>query len=307
MDRFVELAAFVRTVDRGSQAAAARELNVTPAMIGRYIRALEDRLGTRLLNRTTATQSLTEAGAGFHAQAGAILEQLDAAENAAADRQAKPSGVLRINAPMVFGVRYLAAAVAGFGALYPGVRVELVLNDRLVDLVDEGYDLAIRIGRLADSSLIARRLAPCRMVVCAAPAYLARSGPLARPEDLRNHNCLVYAYSAHGSTWLFQGAGGPASEIAVAGSLVANNGDALLAAALEGAGVLLQPTFIVGDALRERRLVPLLTGWRTEILAVHAVYPSARHLSPKVRGFVDYLVGRFGTPPSWDAGLEPLP
>src|SRR4051794_12587951 len=162
MDRFAELAAFVRTVDRGSQASAARELGVTPAMVGRYIRALEDRLGARLLNRTTATQSLTDTGAAFHAKAASVLEQLDAAEDAVADRQAAPRGLLRVSAPMSFGVRYLAAAVAGFGALHPGLRVELALNDRVVDLVEEGYDLGLRIGRIANSSLIARRLAPCR-------------------------------------------------------------------------------------------------------------------------------------------------
>src|SRR4051812_35953460 len=144
MDQFTELAAFVRTVDRGSQAAAARELGVTPAMVGRYIRGLEDRLGARLLNRTTTTQSLTEAGTAFHARAAAVLEQLEAAEEAVADRDAAPRGVLRVSAPMSFGVRYLAATVAGFGALHPGLRLELAMNDRTVDLVEEGYDVAIR-------------------------------------------------------------------------------------------------------------------------------------------------------------------
>lgn len=306
MDRFTELAAFVRTVDRGSQAAAARELDVTPAMVGRYIRALEDRLGARLLHRTTVAQSLTEAGAAFHAQASTILEQLDAAENAAADRQTAPSGVLRVNAPMVFGVRTLAAAVAGFGALHPTVRVELVLNDRVVDLVEEGYDLAVRIGQLPDSSLIARRLAPCRMVVCAAPSYLARRGHPDSPDALRGHNCLLYSYAAQGGIWRFAGPAGVAAEVAVAGNLVANNGDALLNAALEGAGIILQPSFIVGDAVRQGRLAPLLPGWRVPDLAVHAVYPSGRHLPPKVRRFVAYLVDRFAVPP-WETerGVAP--
>src|SRR5689334_13589793 len=176
MDRFDELAAFVRTVDRGSQAAAARELGVTPAMVGRYIRALEDRLGARLLNRTTTTQSLTEVGAAFHARATSVLEQLEAAEDAVAERQAAPRGILRVCAPMSFGVRYLAPATAGFGALHPALRIELTMNDRVLDLVEEGYDMAVRIGHLRDSSLIARRIAPCRVVLCAAPSYLARNG-----------------------------------------------------------------------------------------------------------------------------------
>ena len=302
MDRFTELAAFVRTVDRGSQAAAARELGVTPAMVGRYVRALEDRLGTRLLNRTTATQSLTEAGATFYARASAVLEQLDEAERSASDRQAEPRGTLRVNAPMSFGVRHLAAAVSGFCALHAGVRVEMVLNDRVVDLVEEGYDAAVRIGRLADSGLIVRRLATCRLAVCASPEYLARRGVPVTPADLRGHDCLLYAYASDGSTWTFRGERGE-EQVRLSGGLVANNGDALLAAALAGQGVILQPTFIVGDALREGRLVRLLPGYRLQDLDVHAVYPSSRHLSPKVRSFVGFLAARFRDPPPWDAGL----
>lgn len=302
MDRFTELLAFVRTVDGGSQAAAAREMSMTPAMVGRYIRALENRLGTRLLNRTTATQSLTDAGAAFHVQAGVILEQLDGAEHAASDGHVEPRGVLRVNAPMVFGVRHLAAVAAGFGARHPQLRIEMVLNDRIVDLVEEGFDVAVRIGDPADSSLVARRLAPCRMAVCAAPGYLAAHSAPARPEDLRDHNCLLYSYARHGSTCRFQGADGAVS-VGIAGSLVANNGDALLAAALAGAGVVVQPTFIVGDALRAGSLVRLLPGWEVGSLAVQAIYPSARNLSPKVRGFVDHLARQFGGRPPWDEGL----
>lgn len=304
MDRFTQLAAFISTLDRGSQAAAARELGVTPAMVGRYITALENRLGTRLLNRTTTRQSATEAGLAFRDQAAAILDQLDAAEHQAATTQASPHGVLRINAPMVFGTRHLAAAVAGFGARHPGVRTELVLNDRVVDLVEEGYDLAIRIGRLPDSSLVSRRLASCRTLLCAAPAYLARHGAPHHPEDLRHHNCLLYSYATTRDTWHLSGPGGTAVSQPVRGNLVANNGDALLAAALSGAGIVLQPTFIAADALRAGTLVSVLGDWRLPELTVHAVFSSARHLSPKVRAFVDHLVGQFGgDPPPWDRGL----
>lgn len=327
MDRFVELSAFVRTVDRGSQSAAARELGVTPAMVGRYVRTLEDRLGTRLLNRTTATQSLTEAGAAFYARASAILEQLEEAERTASDQQAEPRGTLRVNAPMSFGARHLAAAVSEYCGHHPGVRVEMVLNDRVVDLVEEGYDVAVRIGRLADSGLVARRLATCRLVACASPGYLERRGQPKAPADLQAHDCLLYAYASNGSTWRFRretpgGTGGEAGgetrsetggktgaehggeeEVRLSGSLVANNGDALLAAALAGQGVILQPTFIVGDALRDGRLVRLLPGWRLADLDVHAVYPSARNLSLKVRSFVDFLAARLRDPPPWDAGL----
>lgn len=297
MDRFVELAAFVRTVQRGSQAAAARELGVTPAMVGRYICALEDRLGARLLNRTTATQSLTEAGHAFHARAGTILEQMEAAETAVSDRQAVPSGVLRVNAPMAFGVRHLAAAVAGFGARHPALRVELSLNDRVVDLVDEGFDVGIRIARLTDSSLVARRIAPCRLVVCAAPAYLAAHPAPERPEDLRAHDCLSYAYGS--DTWRFQ-QGAEKAEVTVQGRLSANNGEALHEAALAGAGIALQPTFIAGAAIRDGHLVRLLPKWEIPELAIHAVYPSARHLSPKVRAFVDHMARHYAGTPPWD-------
>ena len=304
MDRFAQLAAFVRTVDRGSQAAAARELGVTPAMVGRYVRALEDRLGARLLNRTTATQSLTEAGAAFYARAAAVLDGLDEAERAASADQAEPRGVLRVNAPMSFGVRYLAAAVAAFCDRHPGVRVELVLNDRVVDLVEEGYDVAVRIGRLADSGLVARRLARCRLVACAAPAYLARRGEPRTPSDLQTHNVLLYAYASDGGgAWSFLGEHG-AVAVTLTGNLVTNNGDALLSAALAGQGVVLQPTFIAGDALRAAQLVRLLPDWRLPDRDVHAAYPSARHLSPKVRSFVDFLAGRFRDPPPWDEGLD---
>ncbi len=303
MDRFLQLAALVRTVDRGSQAAAARELGVTAAMVGRYIQALEDRLGTRLLNRTTARQSLTEAGTAFYARAQGILEQMEEAETSAADRQAEPRGTLRVNAPMSFGTRHLAAAIAEFGRGNPRLRVDLVLNDRVVDLVEEGYDVAVRIGRLADTGLIARRLSPCRLVACAAPAYLERRGWPAAPADLQGHDCLLYAYASHGGTWRFGGEG-EEQEVRVSGSLVANNGDALMAAALAGQGIVLQPTFIVGEALREGRLLPILPGWRVADHTMYAVYSSARHLSPKVRRFVDFLAARFRDPPPWDAGIE---
>lgn len=298
----MQLTAFVRTVDRGSQAAAARGLAMTPAMVGRHIRALEDRLGVRLLNRTTATQSLTEAGAAFHAQAIALLDQWEDAERQAAERQPEPRGLLRVNAPMSFGARHLAAAVAGFCLRHPDLRVDLVLNDRVVDLVEDGFDMAVRIGRLRDSALVARRLAECRLVVCAAPAYLARRGTPGQPADLRRHDCLLYSYASEGDTWCFR-ADGNEECVRLRGSLVANNGDALLQAALAGQGVVLQPSFIAADALREGRLVRLLPGWTLHRLDVYAVFPSAQHLPPKVRGFVDFLVARFQDPPFWDAGL----
>lgn len=299
----MQVSAFIRTVEAGSQAAAARELDMTPAMVGRYVRRLEDRLGARLLNRTTASQSLTEAGAAFYARAGSLLDQLSDAEHAASDPMAAPRGVLRLNAPMVFGVRYLAAGLAEFCAAHPALRIDLVLNDRVVDLVEEGYDAAVRIGRMADSSLVARRLAGCGMAVCAAPAYLAGCGSAPdTPADLAGHNCLIYAYATlgGGGVWTFMGPHGE-EQVRLSGNLTINNGDALLAAALAGQGVIVQPGFIVGEALRDGRLVRLLPDYRLPELDVQVVYPSTRHLSPKVRRLVDFLSARFRDPPPWDA------
>lgn len=295
-----ELTAFVRTVECGSQAGAARVIGITPAMVGRYLRALEDRLGVRLLNRSTATQSLTEAGTAFHARAAAVLEELAAAEAAVTDRQAAPVGTLRISAPMVFGSRYLAGALARFGAAHPGVAIELTLNDRVVDLVEEGFDLALRIGQLADSALVARRLAPCRLVVVAAPEYLARCGVPETPEALSGHDCLTYAYARGGRVARFVGPGGQSVSVEMRGRFTANNGEALLEAAIAGAGVLVTPTFIASEALRDGRVRQVLAEWALPMLGLHAVFPSGRHLAPKVRLCVDALAAWFGESPAWD-------
>ena len=305
MDQIGELTAFVRTVECGSQAGAARAIGITPAMVGRYLRALEDRLGARLLNRSTATQSLTEAGTVFHARAVAVLEELAAAEAAVTDRQAEPVGTLRISAPMVFGTRYLAAALARFGAAHPGVAIELTLNDRVVDLVEEGFDLALRIGQLADSTLVARRLAPCRLVVVAAPGYLARRGVPERPEALSGHECLTYAYARGGRVARFVGPGGQSVAVEMQGRFAANNGEALLEAAIAGVGVLVTPTFIAGEALREGRVRQVLADWALPTLGLYAVFPSGRHLAPNVRLCVDALAEWFGESPAWEAGLSP--
>jgi DNA-binding transcriptional LysR family regulator len=302
MDRLTSLAAFVRTVELGSQAAAAAELGLSRTMLGRHLQALEQHLGVRLLHRTTRKQSLTEAGMAFFERCSAALQELEAAEQSVSSLQAEPSGVLRLNAPMSFGAHHLASAIAAFTARHPKVRVELTLNDRVVDLVEEGYDLAVRIGRLAPSSLIARRLARCRVALCASPRYLERHGTPEHPADLARHDCLLYSYAAERDQWTFRN-GAEEATVRIAGSFVANNGDALVAAAVAGQGIVLQPTFIVGDALRSGALVRLLPGWETPGLAIHAVYPHRRGLTPKVRGFVDLLVERFGGEPPWDTGI----
>jgi DNA-binding transcriptional LysR family regulator len=302
MDRLAAMESFVRVVARGRFTAAAEDLRLSRAMVSKHIQNLEEHLGARLLNRTTRKVSLTEVGRVYHERCAQILADITETESAVGALQAKPRGRLRVNAPVSFGTLHLAALVVDYMAAYPEVTVELTLNDRIVDLIEEGYDLAVRIARLADSSLIARRLAAGRAVVCASPVYLEQHGRPQHPNDLVNHNCLGYSYGLAGGEWRFDGPEGPAS-VRVQGNLEANNGDALRAAALRGAGVALLPSFIVGADLAAERLVPLLPGYRVPEFAIHVVYPPGRHLSAKVRSFVDFLVPRCGERPAWDAWM----
>jgi len=305
MDRLVAMEAFLRVVDRGGFTAAADDLRLSRAMVSKHVQDLEEHLGARLLNRTTRKVSLTEVGRIYYERCGQILAEIAETESAVGALQARPRGLLRINAPVSFGVLHLAASVADFMAAFPDVEVELTLNDRVVDLVDEGFDLAIRIGRLADSSLIARRLAPCRRVACASPAYLQKHGHPREPADLAQHKCLGYRYDQSRDDWQFDGAMGPVS-VRVHACLQANNGDALRVAALQGAGVAMLPSFIVGPDLAGGALVAILPGYRVPELAIHALYPHSRHLSAKVRSFVDFLVPRYGERPEWDAWMAGL-
>ena len=223
-------------------------------------------------------------------------------EEAVGELQARPRGRLRVNAPVSFGSLHLAAAIADYMAVYPDVAVELILNDRIVDPVEEGYDVAVRIARLADSNLIARRLAPCRHVVCASPGYLKRLGRPEHPADLARHNFLSYSYSGAGDERRFDGPDGSTS-IQLKGTLQANNGDALCAAAVAGGGIAILPTFIASSDIIAGRLIPILTQYRMPEIAIYALYPPGRYLSVKVRSFVDFLVPRFGERPSWDVWM----
>lgn len=296
------MAAFVQVVEGRSFSTAARALGLTRSAVSRQVAGLEDRLGVRLLNRTTRRLSLTEAGAVYHEHCARILAEVQEAERAVMDLDEAPRGLLRINAPMSFGFGHLGPAVAGFAAAHPALKVELTLDDRVVDLVGEGYDLAIRIADLPPSTLVARRLAPCRRVLCAAPAYLQRAGRPQRPEDLARHACLGYSYLATGNDWRFRGRDGPIT-VRIDPILSANNGDVLGQMAVAGLGIMLAPTFIAGDDLRAGRLVRLLDDWLEADTGIYAVYPHTRHLSPKVRATVDYLAARFGPAPYWDEGL----
>lgn len=294
------LQVFVRIAETGSFSAAARDLGLSKSAASKKLAALEDRLGARLFNRTTRRLSLTEAGIDFLERAQRILAELEEAEQAAGRLTDEPRGVLRVNAPMSFGIQHVAPALADFMTRYPDLAVTLDLDDRRVSLIEEGYDVAVRIADLPDSSLVARKLAPARRVVCASPAYWAEHGLPVHPRELAHHNCLIYAYLPTQNDWRFRGPSGPLT-VRVAGNLKANNGDVLREAALAGLGVCLAPTFLVGDDLRAGRLGTALDSFADDSLAIYAVYPHRRHLSAKVRAFVDFLAGRFGPRPYWDA------
>ncbi len=269
-------------------------------MVSRQVAALEAELGARLLHRTTRALTLTEAGRRYFERASRILLDIEEADASVGQLQAAPRGLLRVNAPMSFGFLHLAPAVPEFLGRHAEVEIEMTMNDRFIDLVEEGFDVAVRIGSLEDSSLVARRLAPIRRTVCASPAYLAKHGTPRCPDDLRAHECLGNINLGRAQEWRFEAPDGRPWPVEVRGRLRANNGDALRAAALKGLGLAYLPSFIVGCDLQSGALVSVLDGFIRQDRAVHAVYPHARLLSPKVRAFVDFLVERFGPEPYWD-------
>lgn len=293
MDSVSEMEVFVRVVQAKSFSEAARSLGLSPSAVSKQIGRLEDRLGARLLNRTTRQLSLTEIGAAFHERAERIVNDIAEAERAVSHLHGAPRGQLRVNAPVAFGINHLAPLLPGFIAENPEVSVDLSVNDRFVDLVEEGIDVAIRIGELADSSLIARRLAANRRVVCAAPEYLERRGKPTTTADLKKHNCLVYTYRQQRREWHFEGPGG--HEVAmVSGDLETNNAQVLRMAALGGLGIVLLPLWLVGQDLTKGRLIEVLPQYHVPDSSIYAVWPAGRHLSPKVRAFVDHIAVEIG-------------
>lgn len=294
MDRLVGMAVFAKVVEGSSFASAARHFGLSPAMVSKHIQALEERLGARLLYRTTRRVSATEVGQDYYVRTLRILAELAEADRAAGDLQTAPRGRLKVSASVAFGTRYVASAISDYMEAYPNVSIELWLDDRHVDLLEEGVDLAIRTGPEADSSLIARRLLSAHMVLCASPGYLAQHGTPAAPDDLAQHNCLIQRDGATQSEWHFISSDGGAETVQVSGRLQANNSDVLKALALAGGGILLQPGFIVSDDVRAGRLIALLPAYRPADMPIHAVYPHSRHMPAKVRTFVDFLAARFG-------------
>jgi DNA-binding transcriptional LysR family regulator len=300
MDRLTGMAVFVAAVDEGSFAAAARRFGLSAAMAGKYVSAMEAQLNARLLQRSTRRLSLTDVGHAYYERCKRILDAYDEANREASDAHGTARGVLRVAAPVTFGAMHLGEVLARYMEQFPHVNVEVALSDRYVDLLESGVDVAVRIGRLRDSALIARRLAPCRMVICASPDYIARNGMPRSPDDLRQAPRLTFSEAVSVGDWTLFDSERRAHVIDGPCRLAANNTQMLLAAALAGAGVVYGPTFVFGEQIACGKLVELLPEYQASELAIQAVYPSARHLPLKVRHFLDYLAAAFGDEPPWD-------
>lgn len=299
MDRFQEMRTFVQVVESGSFVKAAEPLGTSKAAVSRYLAELEARLEVRLLHRTTRRLSLTEEGEVFYLRCKELLQGLDAAEAEITSRTGEAIGQLKVNAPVSFGILHLAALWPRFRALHPKVHFEVTLSDRLVDIVEEGYDLAIRIARLETSSLISRKLASTRMVLCAAPAYLAQAGTPRHPTELAQHRVLAYSYWSDRDEWHFSG---PQGDVTVKTVPVfrSNSGDTCRVGALAGEGLILQPSFMVGQDLASGALVEVCPDYRSIEVGIYAMYGSRKHVTPKVRLLIDFLAEAFAQP-RWPA------
>jgi len=300
-----DLLVFHAVVRRGSLAAAAEELRLNASGVSRLMKRLETRLGVRLFERTTRRLTLTQAGSCFHGRTQCLLADLAGAELEVQQATREPSGTLRMGAPVPFGQTYLAPLMGALLEQFPSLSVELILQDGINDLVEEGIDLVVRIGLLRDSRLVSRRLCGNRRILVASPSYLRQRGTPTQPSDLSNHVCLPCTYLAHPNEWKLFGQEGTA-QVAIGGGLASNNIGVLVAAAEAGQGISVGPTQSVAPALRAGRLVQVLPGWEFERTAIYALYPSRRQLSAKVRATVDFLSEHFPDPPPWDEGL-PLP
>ncbi|MEO9135921.1 MAG: LysR family transcriptional regulator [Casimicrobiaceae bacterium] len=299
MDRFQSLLAFAKVVESGSFARAAERLDLSVSAVSRRVAELEAHLGARLLSRTTRRLSLTEIGQVFYERCVQLLADLEEAEEEITASAIVPRGTLKLTAPISFGTRYLTGAIADFRQQYPRLRFDIELSDRAIDLVDEGIDLAIRIGDIGSHALIGRRIGVSQMICCAAPSYLAEHPAPRTPADLLSHPCLTYAYSSVGNVWRFSDAQHAVHEVKVNGPVHANNGAMLAALAVAGVGINLEPDFIVADDVRAGRLLPLLPDYVAPAIDINAAYASRRHLSAKVRSFIDFLVQRFADHPGW--------
>lgn len=296
MDRFQEMRVFTAVVEAGSFVGAADELDISKAAVSRIVSDLEARLGVRLLHRTTRRLSLSAEGEVFVERCRELLAAVDEAEAEVSERTGHAVGVVKVSAPVSFGILRLAPLWGAFLAAHPQIELDITLSDRVVDLVEEGFDLAVRIARLESSSLVSRRLATTRLVLCASPRYLKKHGKPRHPSELANHTVLAYSLLAVGNTWEFEGPDAPVA-VKVRPRMHTNSGDTCRAAALQHQGIVLQPSFLVGDDIAAGTLVELLPAYRPPEMGVYAVYPSRKHLLPKVRLLIDHLAHELATMP----------
>lgn len=306
LDLLAAMRVFTTVVEAGSFAAAADRLHMSRAMVTRHVAQLETHLGVRLLHRTTRRLSLTEAGAEYNRRSLQVLGMAQEAADVAARHARTPSGALRIASSVGLGELHLQRAITAFLRQYPAIQVDLSMSEQRVDLVEEGIDLAVRVASELEPGLVARRLARVRTILCAAPAYLQAHGTPRTPQELAGHNCMSYAHKGWRSEWQFQ-RGGASEVVPITGNLRSSGGAALVNAAADGLGIVLEPEFLVCDALREGRLVPLLRQWQPPELALFAVYPDRHYLPLKVRCFIDHLAVVFAPPPPWESWSQLQP
>jgi len=299
MDKLNSMNSFVEVVTTGSFTSAAASLGLSRAQVSKSVMQLESHLGARLLNRTTRRISLTEIGRIYYERCKTILYDIDEIEALAGEQTATPHGTLNLSVPTSFGILHLKKAIPLYIKKHPHVQIKLSLADRFIDVVSEGYDLVLRISELEDSSLIARKIAPCKRVFCASPKYLEQNGTPKVPQDLAIHHCLIYSNEIKPNTWVLHGPNGIES-VRVNGPVCADNGDILKAAAISGLGVTLLPTFIVGQDIQKGNLQQVLVEYCPPDISIYAVFPSRRYLSAKVRTFIDFLSEYFGDTPEWD-------
>ena len=300
MDKLDAMNCFVRVVADGSYAEAARALGLTRSAVSKAVMELEQLMGARLLDRTTRRVSPTEAGLAYYESCVDILSRVEETELQVSRLHDEPKGVLKLNAPLSFGILYLGPAIAEFMSLYPDLKIELTLNDRFIDPLEEGVDVTVRIGVLADSSLVARKLAPARRVLVASPAYLEQAGAPAVPEDLARHRCLAYGHTTTLQRWQLT-RGGETVQVAVNSAMCSNNGDILRSALLAHQGIATLPTFLVGPDIAAARLSVVLPDYPPTELGIFALYAPNRYLAAKSRVLIDFLTTRFGRTPEWDA------
>lgn len=295
MNLFDSMSVFTQIVEKGSLTAAASAIGLSPTMVGNHLQVLEKRLGISLLHRTTRRQNLTDFGRIYYERCIEILRLVGEADAHALANQLIPRGRLRVTAPVSFGAEGLMPSLGEYTSQYPEVKLDIALNDRTIDLVEEGFEVAIRIGNLPDSSLIARPLQPYRMMICASPNYIAKHGMPLQPKDLANHHCIAFHYSA-GTTWRMTGHDGTTS-IHVPSTIQVNNGQAIRVAALNGLGIVMQPEVLIAQDIASGRLIRLLQDYELPSRPMHVVFLRDQHMSPKLKSFVEFVVKRFGPTP----------